>query len=98
MRRKLDPLIEELAAYLKLKAPAMAPVESLPLWERTAVVAARDFLSAAERVFDDPRRVLRYRNAQPLSQAGRFTKRAIARREAAKAKKAAKPKKTGSDG
>ena len=56
---------------------------------RTAVVAAEGFLTVADRVFDDPDRVVKYRNAQPVSQAGRFTKRAVARRTAAGARKVA---------
>lgn len=83
VKRKIDPLVTELAPYLRLK-PVPAVILSLPLWERTAIVAASAMLVIAERVLDDSKRVSSYRNAQPLSQAGRFTKRALAKRAAAK--------------
>lgn len=86
-KRKIDPLLAEFAPFLAVQAPALAPIESLALWERTVIVAASEFLVAAERVIDDPARVVKYRSAQPLSQAGRFTKAAIAKRAAATEKR-----------
>ena len=88
IKRKIDPLLKELAPF-QTALPTTTTFESLLLWIRTTVVAAKDSLTVADRVFDDPDRVLKYRNAQPVSQAGRFTKRAIARRAAGRARKAA---------